>query len=225
MGKCGDDRPEDRKGEEQVKREAFKLEDIGEKPIALTVFPGCIEGERITISVQGRGRAVLAYGSAQQIVDYAVGKEVELSGGKVPTEFAGTYTRNVHRKQQQGINDIMSEMTGSGEVQEIARRRGGNYGGFTLAVNGQRVTPDSILNSYFREMAFVQGEGGKPVIKPVKDLTGTDKVIERDGNPVPPIMGGVELVVSAVITPGMEDSMDAVNDDYTANDVYQALGE
>ena len=65
--KCGDDRPGDRAGETTKKTRAFELDDIAEMPVALVAYPGCVEGDRLTIGVKGDQRAVLAYGTAVKL--------------------------------------------------------------------------------------------------------------------------------------------------------------
>ncbi|HIH43405.1 TPA: hypothetical protein HA246_07230, partial [Candidatus Woesearchaeota archaeon] len=229
-------------------------------------------------------RVVLAYGTALQIADYSVGKEVTIKGDAVPNQLQGAYKREISRKEKEAIERIVDEMLGTGEVATTARRaQDGRYGGFTLVVNGHKVTKDSVLNSYFKELTFVMqgtvvakatkdaakedtayetdyktlragskkdsknlavlvGADGKPVCKPLdeltkddkpyqvngqtvtlqdlekervrlymaknavskpsKDVTPTDEVVKKDNKPVV-AMGGVELVVSAIIIPGM----------------------
>jgi len=281
---CEGKREPDAKGETKVETTTFTLDDIKDMPVAITVYPGCIEGDRVTYSLRGNDRVVLAYGTALQIADYSVGKEVTIKGDAVPNQLQGAYKREISRKEKEAIERIVDEMLGTGEVATTARRaQDGRYGGFTLVVNGHKVTKDSVLNSYFKELTFVMqgtvvakatkdaakedtayetdyktlragskkdsknlavlvGADGKPVCKPLdeltkddkpyqvngqtvtlqdlekervrlymaknavskpsKDVTPTDEVVKKDNKPVV-AMGGVELVVSAIIIPGM----------------------
>ncbi len=228
MRKCGDQRPENRAEEKKVEQKKFKLDDLGEMSIALTVFPGCIEGDRLNYSVRGDDRAVLAYGTAGEITAYTVGESVTLSGKDVPEELRkNKYKRNVSRKQEEAVQRIRNEMTGTGDIAELVKKKEGKYDGFTLQVNGERVSQDSVLNSYFQAMTFVQGvildpqtgtvtsikkseadkrqEGDfKPYAKAVAQVTAEDVPFLQQGKEVR-FMGGVELVVSAVIVPGKPD--------------------
>jgi len=212
MGKCDNNRPETKEGEKKVDVKAFKLEDIGDLPISLTIYPGCIEGDRVTYSVRGRDRAVLAFGTADQVARYSIGLEIDLSGKHVPDEFKGKYQRNINRKQAEAIARIQDEIAGTGEVAELAKTKGNaRVNGYTLQINGEKVTPESILNSYFKEVTFVEGPDGKPVSKPVTEVTDKDKLVQMQGKDVR-TMGGVELIVSAVIVPGNSNA----SRDYTA---------
>ncbi len=200
MGKYDGERPENKDGEKKIRKKAFTLDDIGDMPMALTVYPGCIEGDRVTYSVRGQDRAILAYGTAEQIAQYTIGEEVKLSGKAVPEKDRAKYQRNINRKQQEAIDRIKDEMLGTGEVKDLAAKRGGNFRGYALSVNGQRVTGDSMLNSYFVKMGFVQ-EGKKKVPKPIDEIGEKDKRVMDKDKPVE-MMAGIELVVSAIITPG-----------------------
>ena len=208
--KCGDDRPADRAGETTQKTRAFELDDIAEMPVALVAYPGCVEGDRLTLGVKGDQRAVLAYGTAEQVARYAIGESVDVNGG--------SYQRNPSRKQQEAVTRIKEEMTGTGEIARIAKEKGGNYGGYTFTVNGQKVSPTSVLNSFFQEMVYVQDANpefnadlpdGRDNQQYLKTSVPADKADPRkvmngqDGEPLK-FMGGVEMVVTAIITPGSE---------------------
>ncbi len=177
MGRCDGNRPTTRDNEKEVKARAFEVADLAEDMrVVLTVYAGCAEGPRVTFATIGPDRAVLADGTVEQIANYAVGKPVQVGGQ--------TYQRNVGRKQEDAVARIGDEMYGTGEIAEKAR--GNGFGGFTVTVNGNNVTKDSVLNQWFTKVEAKQ-EG-----KPVLDAAG--KPIE--------FFGGVEMIVSAVITPG-----------------------
>ncbi|MBT3323678.1 hypothetical protein HN681_00815 [archaeon] len=203
---CGRERPEDRKAEQDVKAAPLNLEELADMPISLVTYPGCIEGDRITFSTKGRDRAVLAYGSAADIANYAVGKDVTL-GDSVPKTYRGEYSRNVPRKQNEAVSRLLQEMTGEGDVADLVKEKQGRFGGYTLAVNGERVKSDAVISSYFVEMTIIM-EGKKPRSIPSADVTEEHTVYKRQGNPIK-TMGGVELVVSAIIIPGGYESLDA----------------
>jgi hypothetical protein len=179
MGKCGEERPQDRKDEKNVKKETFKLKDLPEDmPVVMVAYPGCIEGDRVTYGTHGEDREVLAHGTAQQIAEYTVGMPVKVKVGKKEKEFK----RNIGRKQEEAVQRIKDEMEGTGEVADLVKKKGGPHQGYTITVNNERVDLGSVLNSYFD-------------VQTVKD---TDKRY----------MGGVEMVISAVITPGEEKTLD-----------------
>ena len=78
LGACGDERPEDRKAEQKRAKKVHKFNEIGEMPITMVAYPGCIEGDRVPVSVKGDDRAVLLFGTADMIARYVIGEEVAL---------------------------------------------------------------------------------------------------------------------------------------------------
>jgi hypothetical protein len=193
------------KKEKIVKKKKFTLDGIGDLPIGLTVFPGSIEGDRIAYSVLGKDRAVMAYGTANQVIDYSIGEEIRLSGKDVPEALTGTYKRTVNRKHLEAAQRVRDELHGTGGVAARAGENNGKHDGYTVTVNGERVTPESILNSYFTKRTFVKGADAKPVDMLADKLTGKEEIIMHQGKPVE-VMGGVEVVVSAIIVPGSLDT-------------------
>ncbi|MBT4824025.1 hypothetical protein HN695_02815 [Candidatus Woesearchaeota archaeon] len=204
MTKCGNERPADRKGEKKVKKKKFKLDEIADLPITLTIYGGCTEGDRMTYSVRGDQRAVIAYGTVSQLIQYSLGQEVTLTAKGIPADYKNRpFKRNPSDKFKDAILSINAEMTGEGAgIEKIIKAKGGKHGGYTVQINGQRVTEDSYANSYFQEMTFVM-DGDKPVPKASKEVTENDTPLMRGKNPVK-MMGGVELVVTAIIIPGDE---------------------
>lgn len=200
--KCGDERDETAHDAVKVQNRAFCLDDIGDAPVSLTAFPGCIEGERLTLTLRGDARAMLLYGTVDQVAHYLIGEEVKLEEKDIPPALRTGYRANVSRKMELAVNGIKDEMYGTGDVGKMAREKQGTVNGYVLKVNGQKVTPDSSLNPSFQKMAFVVGPDGKPAQKPVADLTDRDTRLLRDGRPIDEFYGGVELIVSAVIVPG-----------------------
>jgi len=176
--KCEDKRQTKREGEQEVKKATLTLEQIGDFPVAITAFAGCIEGDRATYAAKGDDRNILLYGTADQIANYTIGKKVEIKVGKATM----TFQRNIGRKQELAVGNIKQEMTGKGEGIEaiMKKEKKGAHNGYTISVNGQKVTPSSVINSYF-----------------------TEKVLEQDGKQVK-YLGGVEMVISAIIKPGMD---------------------
>jgi len=163
MAKCDDKRPTSRAGEQKVETQAFKVEDLpADMGVTMTVYAGCIEGPRLTYGAMGPSRQVLALGTVDQIAKYSAGESVKV--GDQP------YQRNIGRKQEDAVKRIQDEM---------------KTGDYTLTVNGQLLSPDSILNGYFTEQTATKD--GQPVL--------------RDGKPIK-FFGGVELIVSAIIKPG-----------------------
>ncbi len=150
---------------EEVKR--FSLEEIADTPIAITVFASSIEGDRVTYSVRGNDRAVLAFGTAQQIVDYTVGRSVHLTADSIPEQLRGDYRRNVGQNQKEPVERITAEM-----------KKDDRGTGYTLQVNGEKIDPNSVLNSYFREITFVTVTS--IVCKPKEKATEKDKQYELD---------------------------------------------
>jgi hypothetical protein len=179
--KCGDNRPENRNGEKEMGKKRLTLKDAGEIQVALTAFPGCIEGDRVTYATRGEDRMVMLYGTAEQIAHYTVGEKVSIKVEGKTTEFQ----RNVGRKQELGVNSIKDEMYGTGAIKKLVEEKKGTFGGYTLTANQQKVTKTSLINSMFV----------------LKDL-------EKDGKPVlindekVKYFGGVELVICAIIIPG-----------------------
>lgn len=168
MAKCDGKRPTTRDGEQKVEAQTFKVDELApDMGVTMTVYAGCIEGPRATYGTSGKNRLVLAHGTAQQIAQYTIGQEVEVEGKK--------YVRNVGRKQKEAVDRIQDEMKNEQ---------------YTLTVNGQLVSPDSVLNSYFKEQT----------------ATKDGNVVEKDGKPIK-FMGGVEMIVSAIIKPGSLDSL------------------
>lgn len=203
---CGDKRPGDKAGQTPVTKRNFSLEEIGDMPIALVIYPGCIEGDRVSYSVRGDDRYVLAFGNVEEIALYSIGQPVKLKNAELPRLLKDReFQRNVNRKQAEALDRIKDEMQGTGGIADLTRRQGKQFNGCVYSVNGTRVTPQSILNSYFKNIAFVEGPKGAedPIQKPAADLKKDDKPIMQNGKPVT-VMGGVELVVSAVIVPGRE---------------------
>jgi len=220
VSKCGDERPKGREDEAKIERQSWKLEQLGDLPMAVTVHPGCIEGDRITYSVKGNDRLVMLYGTAKQVAEYTVGKPVTLNRTEVPETLREMeFRRNVTRKEEEAVKRVTDEMTGSGDVRDIAAKQKGAYEGYTLSVNGQRISPDSLINTYFQEVVFrntpveVTGPDGqqktvnRPLAVPVSGVKpeeiATLVLNPKTGEPVKGF-GGVELVVSAIIKPGYE---------------------
>ena len=171
--RCDGNRPEDRKGEQKVTKTNWDVTKIpAEMRAVMTVYAGCIEGPRVTFATIGNDRNVLASGSADTIAKYAIGEAVKL--GK------DNYQRNIGRKQEDTVGRLKDEMKGTGEFQ------GKGHNGYTITVNGQLVTADSVLNGYFSEQTAMKDN------KPVVDAAG---------QPIK-FMGGVEMIVSAIIKPG-----------------------
>lgn len=180
---CEKKRPEKGMEGTQVTEVKWKLGQLPEEmPVAMVVYPGCIEGDRVVYSVRGDDRRVLLEGTALQIAQYSIGDRVTFGDQ--------TYCRNIGRKHMEAVQRIRAEITGTGEdlAAVMRERQNGQYGGFTLTANGTLVTKDSLLNGYFVE----------------KDTPKAgDQAEEARAMELPPkYLGGVELVVSAIITPG-----------------------
>jgi len=174
--KCEDKRPTDHKGEKKVTTITWNVAEIpADMGAVLVAYAGCIEGPRVTYQARGDDRNVLANGTAKQIALYTIGEAVEI-GGK-------SYQRNVGRKQEDTVGRLRDEMTGSGEF------AGKGHAGYTLTVNGQLVSANSILNGYFAERDAVDKDNNPLLDKLEKPIK---------------YMGGVEMIVSAIIKPGLE---------------------
>lgn len=217
---CGDTRPADRKGEGKGVKPTFKLDDLAEDlGIALTVFPGCIEGDRVTYSVQAEDRVVLLQGTVDQIAHYTVGDKVNVAGAD--------YCRSIGRKQQEAVERIRMEIYGTGDVAALARKAdNGQHKGFTVQLNGLRVEPSVLLNGYLRELTFVQGPDGKPTPKALNELEGWTAVtgkepkdlgereyiqVNKPGTDQPVrLLGGVEMIVTAIIVSGKDSPLHRV---------------
>ena len=183
--RCGNDRPdaEVTKEEKGMRAKKLTLEDIGDYRMALTAFPGCIEGDWMTYSIKDEARNVFLHGTADQIALYTVGDEVAV---KVAGEDA-KFQREIGRKFEEPVSRIKDEMYGTGEVARLIKDQGGKHGGYTITVNGQKVKKNAILNRLFKKQKVMKD--GEPVL--------------RDNKPVE-YFGGVELVVTAIIIPGSE---------------------
>jgi hypothetical protein len=176
MTKCEDKRPKNHKGEEKVTTVVWDVAKIpAEMRAVMVAYAGCIEGPRLSYQAIGDDRNVLAAGTAEQIARYSVGEEVSI-GGK-------SYQRNVGRKQEDTAGRLKDEMKGTGEF------AGKGHNGYTITVNGQLVSADSVLNGYFVEKDAADKEG-KPIL-------------DKEQRPIR-YMGGVEMIVSAIIKPGLE---------------------
>ncbi|MBT3985627.1 hypothetical protein HOD38_04920 [archaeon] len=224
LGACGDERPEDRKAEQKRAKKVHKFNEIGEMPITMVAYPGCIEGDRVPVSVKGDDRAVLLFGTADMIARYVIGEEVALpKKGKgiksIPKALRGqTFKRNVTRRYEEPVERIGDEMHGTGGVGELAKRQNKTYKGYTLKANGDSLTADSIVNSYFTEMVFVEGPEGRPVPKSVDDLVAEDVKILRKDQEVH-VLGGVEMVITAILVSGQYEpaaKTPAYGDDITS---------
>jgi len=214
MAKCDDRRPTDNKGAKKVTAATWKVEEIpADMRAVMVVYAGCIEGPRVTYQTIGDDRYVLAAGTAEEIARYSIGETVKVNGK--------AYQRNIGRKQEDTVGRLKDEMKGTGEF------TGKGHKGYTITVQGQLVSADSVLNGYFVEKDAVQNipvmQDGKQVYKngpQAKDAKGKP-VVDGKGKPVyeqipvfeqKPVLdaagkqvryrGGVEMIVSAIIKPG-----------------------
>ena len=195
MAKCSDqNRPKADAPQAEQTTVKFTLDDIKDMPVSVTVFAGCVEGDRVTYSLRGDSRAVLLYGSVVDVLNYSRGQEVTLTSAGVPEPYRGKpFRRNVDRKQEDAVKRIGTEMNAK----------------YTIQVNGTVVTPDSIVNSYFDQFAMVQEKDekgnpkGKPYQRKVSEITPTERVVKQGAQELR-FMGGVEIIASAVITPGYD---------------------
>jgi hypothetical protein len=173
MTRCDGNRPTSRAGEKNVEKTTWKLAQLApEMRAVMTVYAGCIEGPRVSYGTIGDNRNVLLLGTAKQIAQYSIGDAVSIHGKD--------YQRNIGRKQEDTVGRLKDEMKGTGEF------AGKGHSGYTITVNNELITADSVLNSYFKEET-VREEG--------KELLG------QDGKPMK-YLGGVEMIVSAIIKPG-----------------------
>ena len=174
--RCEGNRPTSHEGEQTVDEVKWKVDDLpADMRVVMTLYAGCIEGPRVTYGAVGNDRAVLASGSAEKIAKYSIGEIVEIDGK--------SYQRNIGRKQEDTVARLKDEMTGTGEF------AGKGHGGYTITVNGQLVSGDSVLNRYFERQTAMKGD--KPIVKDGKNVE---------------YFGGVEMIVSAIIKPGSLES-------------------
>ena len=219
MADCN--RPRDRKEEKKEAKKVWKMAKLpADQLVSLVVYAGCVEGDKATFSIRGDDRRILLEGTAVDIAKYTVGEATTI--GKV--KYAA---RNVAASQKEAVNRINDEMQGTGAAAQKAREQGGRINGYAITVNGQRVTPDSVINHYFREMVFVQTTRQVKVdpqnpnsatrdelvrtamaydeVKGKKEYEG--KIISAPGKTEPMVfLGGVEMIVSAIIVPGSENA-------------------
>ncbi len=167
--KCDGKRPTEGKAE-TVNKKKWELGELpADMKMAIVVYAGCIEGPRETYAVGGDEREVFAYGTAKQVIEYTIGEKVKIGEKE--------FQRNIGRKQQQTVERIRSEMKGGVQTQRD------RFEGYTITVNGKKITANSLINTYFEKKDFpTKKEGAKPL----------------------PYMGGVEMIVSAIIKPGDE---------------------
>lgn len=183
---CGGTRPGTKKGEKNIKTQTWTVDQIGDIPVGIMFYAGCVEGEKGAYTLKGDARYVLAEGTVKDIVNYTIGRAVTI--GK-----RGEFKRNIGRRSKLATDTVRYEVTGEGgEVARIIRERGGRHNGYTVTVDqidddgnrtSIRVTDGSKINQYFRERTLTKGGKSRT------------------------FMGGVELTVSAVIIDGAEDSI------------------
>ncbi|PIN75810.1 hypothetical protein COV17_03635 [Candidatus Woesearchaeota archaeon CG10_big_fil_rev_8_21_14_0_10_36_11] len=203
---CGDTRPEDRKDEKTVEEQKYTVGNLDPNfHVILALFPGCVQGGRVAVATRGDDRHVLLDGTAQQIVEYGVGKQVTIEGVK--------YSRNVSARAQPAVDGIIAEMTGTGEVAKLIEEtgkktgKGAQFGGYTVTVHAkaadgtevkERVTLGSKVNQYFRPDSVLKDD------------------VKRE------FLGGVELMVSAIIIPGSSNDKNVLGTESTSS--YCAKG-
>jgi hypothetical protein len=197
-------RPTDKKREEKQTKKTWDIAKLpADRSVSLVVYPGCVENDRVTVTVNGDARNVFLYGTAAQVASYIVGDRVQI--GKI--EYAA---RNVGKSQVEAVARVKDEMKGTGKAAEDIKKKKGQFGGYAITANGKRVTDDSVLNPYFKEMVFVNTGKDKPEALAyetyLKDqATYAGKAIAAPGKTEPIVfLGGVEMIVSAVIVPGSE---------------------
>lgn len=201
---CGGERPENREGEEKLTATPWTLEKVGDKPMAVNFYAGCIKGDRLSLSLFDDSRNIYLKGTAEDIALYAIGEERAVGGQP--------YRSDIGRDEEEPVDRLRQEVTGEGEaIQEAIRKEGPDayHDGYTVTVNGQKVTGDSKLNSFFQECVYVvKGENPKPVI--VTKQEAEEKGLElylKKGEPIE-FLGGVDITVAAIIVPGADEQAD-----------------
>ncbi len=211
---CDGLRPKDKKSEEAVKAKEWKMGDLGELPAVANFYGGCIQGDRVTLSLYKSDRNVLVHGNVEQIVQYAIGKSITVLGR--------SYQRNIGRKHEEAVGRIRQEVTGKGrEIEEAIQKQGPKsyHDGYTVTVNGKNVTGDSVINSLLTVCTYImaldeKSGKNKPKIVTKADAEKTGAELVKKKGAAVEFLGGVDVTVSAIIIPGK---------DYTARQEYQSL--